>query len=161
VVTRRVGEVRRRHEAVPSLADRTPSVAGGYRRTRRDDCDRRLLGINRFVDAPWYDARRESGAVLEVKSALSTLGSGADGRFRLWREQHEKLVEHDRDGSARYGFVLFDVSGREPTALLKQREPATVGRQIGARGGWGPSGHDSQGEQHKLPIEAIFEDYDS
>jgi hypothetical protein len=116
-------------------------------------------GYNRFVDAPWYDGRRESGAVLEVKSALSTLGSGADGRFRLWREQHEKLVEHDRDGSARYAFVLFDISGREPTALLKQREPATVGRQIGARGGWGPSGHDSQGEQYKLPIEAVFEEW--
>lgn len=116
-------------------------------------------GYNRFVDAPWYDGRRDSGAVLEVKSALSTLGSGADGRFRLWREQHEKLVEHDRDGSARYAFVLFDVSDREPTALLKQREPAAVGRQIGARGGWGPSGHDSRGEQYKLPIEAVFEDY--
>jgi hypothetical protein len=118
-------------------------------------------GYSRFVDAPWYDGRRESGAVLEVKSALSTLGSGADGRFRLWREQHEKLVEHDRDGSARYAFVLFDVSGREPTALLKQREPATVGRQIGARGGWGPSGHDSQGEQYQLPISAGLEDHDS
>jgi hypothetical protein len=118
-------------------------------------------GYNRFVDAPWYDGKRESGAVLEVKSALSTLDNGAAGRFRIWKNQHDRLVEHDRDGSARYGFVLFDLSDREPTALLKQREPATVGRQIGARGGWGPSGHDSQGKQHKLPIDAIFEDYDA
>lgn len=116
-------------------------------------------GYNRFVDAPWYDGRRESGAVLEVKCALSTLASGADGRFRLWREQHEQLLEHDRDGSARYGFVLFDVDGREPVAHLVQKPPAKVGRIIGARGGWGPSGHDSEGEQHKLPIEAIFPEW--
>jgi hypothetical protein len=118
-------------------------------------------GYNRFVDADYYDGARESGAVLEVKSALSTLANGADGRFRLWREQHEQLLEHDRTGSARYGFVVFDVDGREPVARLVQKPPAKVGRIIGARGGWGPSGHDSQGEQHKLPIEAIFEDYDS
>lgn len=116
-------------------------------------------GFNRFVDASWYDGRRDSGAVLEVKSALSSLASGADGRFRLWKEQHDRLVEHDRDGTARYAFVLFDVSGREPTALLTQREPATVGRQIGARGGWYPSGHDSRDEQYKLPIEAIFPEW--
>lgn len=118
-------------------------------------------GYNRFVDAPWYDGRRESGAVLEVKSALSSLANGADGRFRLWREQHEQLLEYDRDGSARYGFVLFDVDGRKPVAKLKQQVPADVGRMIGARGGWGPSGHDSQGEQHKLPIDAIFPNYES
>ena len=118
-------------------------------------------GYNRFVDAEWYDGRRDSGAVLEVKSALSSLANGADGRFRLWREQHEQLLEYDRENSARYAFVLFDVGGREPVAKLKQKPPADVGRIIGARGGWGPSGHDSQGEQHKLPIEAIFEDYDS
>jgi len=116
-------------------------------------------GYSPFVDAPWYDAARDSGAVLEVKSALSSLASGADGRFRLWRDQHEKLVEHDRDGSARYAFVLFDLSGREPVALLKQREPAAVGRQVGARGGWGPSGHNSRGEQYKLPIGAIFPEW--
>jgi len=116
-------------------------------------------GYNRFVDSEYYDGARESGAVLEVKSALSTLANGADGRFRLWREQHEQLLEHDRDGSARYAFVLFDVSGREPVARLVQKPPANVGRIIGARGGWGPSGHDSQGEQHKLPIEAIFPEW--
>jgi hypothetical protein len=113
-------------------------------------------GYSRFVDAPWYDGRRDSGAVLEVKSALSTLASGADGRFRLWREQHEQLLEYDREDSARYAFVLFDVDGRDPVARLKQKPPADVGRIIGARGGWGPSGHASEGEQHKLPIEAIF-----
>jgi hypothetical protein len=118
-------------------------------------------GYSRFVDAPWYDGRRDSGAVLEVKSALSRLDGGAAGRFRLWKEQHEQLLEYDREDSARYAFVLFDLSSREPVAKLKQQVPADVGRMIGARGGWGPSGHDSQGEQHKLPIDAIFPDYES
>lgn len=115
-------------------------------------------GYSRFIDAPWYDGRRDSGAVLEVKSALSTLANGADGRFRLWREQHENLLEYDREDSARYAFVLFDVDSGRPTAKLVQKQPAEVGHIIGARGGWGPSGHESQGEQHKLPIEAIFGD---
>jgi len=113
-------------------------------------------GYSRFVDASWYDGRRESGAVVEVKSCLSELQSGAAGRWRLWREQHDRLLEHDRDASAFYVFVLFDVGARPPVARMVRQAPATVGRQVGARGGWGPSGHDSRGEQHKLPIEAIM-----
>jgi len=113
-------------------------------------------GYNRFISAAWYDGKRDTGAVCEVKSALSTLSNGATGRFRLWQAQHTKLVRKDRNGSARYLFVLFDVDDGTPTAYLKSKEPAWVGHQLGARGGWGPSGHDSRTLQHKLPIAAIF-----
>ena len=97
----------------------------------------------------------DSGALAEVKSTATTLDSGAAGRFRLWRQQHEKLLRADREGSARYIFVLFDVSSRPVVARLVAKQPADVGNVIGARGGWNQSGHD-MGEQHKLPIEAVF-----
>ena len=103
-----------------------------------------------------FDLAKESGAVGEVKSTATRLENGNKGRFRLWKDQHEQLLQADRDGSARYVFVLFDVSSRDVTARLKTREPARIGRQIGARGGWNQSGHPS-GKQNKLPISAVFE----
>lgn len=122
-----------------------------------EDLANDAYGYNGFISAPWYDGKREdSGAVIEIKSALSRLDSGEPGRFRLWREQHSQLVEEDRDGSAWYVFVLFDLSSRPPVAHMTRRAPADVGRQVGARGGFGPSGHDSRGEQHKLPLDAVF-----
>lgn len=111
---------------------------------------------NSFLTADWYDARRESGAVIEVKSCLSRLASGAKGRFRLFRGQHSKLTGYDREHSAAYVFVLFDIEGSRPKAKMKMKKPAPIGRKIAGRGGFGPSGHGSQGEQHKLPYSAIF-----
>jgi len=59
-------------------------------------------GYNAFLTAPWFDAKREdTGAVIEVKSALSRLDSDEPGRFRLWREQHSRLVEEDREHTGR------------------------------------------------------------
>jgi len=109
----------------------------------------------RQAGADPHDLVKDSGAVAEVKSTATTLANGNAGRFRLWEEQHEELLRADREGSARYVFVLFDVSSRPVSARLKTRVPASVGRQIGARGGWNRSGH-SAGPQHKLPIDAVF-----
>jgi len=84
-----------------------------------------------FRDAGPFDLATESGGVAEVKATLSQLGNGNAGRFRLFKPQHEKLVRKDRNGSAFYIFVLFDLSGREPVAKMVRRNPADVGRQIG------------------------------
>jgi hypothetical protein len=108
-----------------------------------------------FVDSGEFDLATDSGSIAEVKSALSELANGNPGRFRLFKEQHDSLVREDRDGSAFYIFVLFSLEGREPEALMKRKNPADVGYQIGARGGWNRSGHQS-GLQHKLPIDAVF-----
>lgn len=91
----------------------------------------------------------------EVKSTQTQLSNGNAGRWRLWKEQHEKLLRADREGTARYVFVLVDVADRPLRARMVQKVPADVGNQIGARGGWNASGHPS-GRQHKLPIEAVF-----
>ena len=102
-----------------------------------------------------FDVNSDSGKLGEAKSTATRLTSGAKGRFRLWKQQHDKLLRADRDGTARYVFVLFDTSERPVRARMKEQIPADVGRQIGARGGWNESGH-SMGKQHKLPYEAIF-----
>jgi hypothetical protein len=117
-------------------------------------------GYDRFVDSDYYDARRDSGSVIEVKSTLPRIATAEDdsypaaGRFRLWKGQHEKLVRHDRRESAFYVFGVVDRGAAE--IRMVRRDPADVGRTIGARGGWYTSGHDSQGRQYKLPIDAIF-----
>ena len=103
-----------------------------------------------------FDVSTDSGQLGEVKSTATELPSGAKGRFRLFKNQHERLLRANREGSAKYVFVLFDVSGRPVVARLKQQEPAKIGRQIGARGGWNQSGHPS-GPQYKLPISAVFD----
>jgi hypothetical protein len=108
-----------------------------------------------FQDSGEFDLATESGSIAEVKSTLSRLANGNRGRFRLFKPQHEQLLRADRDGSAFYIFVLFDISSK-PEALLIRKSPATVGRLLGARGGWNKSGH-SAGKQHKLPIGAIFD----
>ncbi len=109
-----------------------------------------------FQDSGEFDLATKSGSIAEVKSTLSQLGNGNRGRFRLFKPQHEQLLRQDRDGSAFYIFVLFEISSGQPEALMKRKDPATVGRLIGARGGWNRSGH-SSGKQHKLPISALFD----
>lgn len=63
-----------------------------------------------FQDSGEFDLATESGSIAEVKSTLSRLGNGNRGRFRLFKPQHEQLVRKDRDGSAFYIFVLFEIS---------------------------------------------------
>lgn len=113
-------------------------------------------GYSRFTDSQWYDLEKDSGALGEVKSAASMLSNGNKGRFRLWKKQHSQLVRADREGTARYIFVLFDVSSRDVTAKLVEKKPSEIGRIIAGRGGFGASGHSSKGKQHKLPYRFVF-----
>jgi hypothetical protein len=104
-----------------------------------------------------FDAARETGAVLEVKSASVEISGGARGRFRLFKPQHDRLVARDRNGSATYVFVLWDNTVRPSVAYLTSRQPADVGRLIGGRGGWNRSGHPA-GKHQKIPYSEFFGD---
>lgn len=119
----------------------------------------RLVGENYAAYSPGlaenFDLASKSGTVVEVKSTQSRLSNGNKGRFRLFKGQHEKLVRTARGSGGYYIFVLVDVSGRPLRAKMVRREPATIGRVVGARGGWNRSGHPS-GPQKKLPYSAIF-----
>lgn len=103
-----------------------------------------------------FDAARESGSVIEVKSTQFEHESGARGRFRLFKGQHESIVRYDRQESAFYVFALWDNTARPSEVYLTRRKPAKVGRIIGARGGWNRSGHPS-GKQMKLPYSQFFD----
>jgi len=109
------------------------------------------------VGASDFDGRADSGAVYEVKETATTIKPGRGGRFRLFKDQHDRLVRHDRDGTAWYIFVLFDVSQNPPVAKMKRQKPAHIGRVIGARGGWFESGHEDKSKEKKLPIKAVFD----
>lgn len=98
----------------------------------------------------------DGGKLGEVKSTATKLSGGQAGRFRLWKEQHQRLVRYDREHVGRYIFVLYDVSERPVVARMKEKVPAAIGRTIAARGGFYDSGHESKGEQYKLPIDAVF-----
>lgn len=100
-----------------------------------------------------FDAARESGAVIEVKSTTHRYGNGRRGRFRLYQEQHERLTAADRNGSAWYVFVLFHMDrGPRGTAYMKRQDPAHVGRVVAGRGGWnGPR------DEHQLPWRSVFD----
>ena len=106
-------------------------------------------------DADPFDARRDTGAVLEAKSTVTRYSNGTRGRFRLWKPQHSRMTRKDREDTARYGFVLFDVSERPVVARLLLKQPATIGRLIAGRGGFNRSGH-QKGKQIKLPYSALF-----
>lgn len=123
------------------LAERIASEEYGYRNTPSDD----------------FDGESDSGTTYECKSTASTLSQGQSGRFRLWKEQHTRLVRRDRNDSAYYIFVLFDVEERPPVARMKRKDPAKIGAIVRGRGGFYDSGHASKGQQHKLPIEAVFD----
>lgn len=102
-----------------------------------------------------FDLASQSGSVMECKSAQSVIENGEDGRFRLFKSQHERLVRADRNGSAFYVFVLFDTSTRQISAKMKRMNPADIGNSIAGRGGWYNAGHRA-GKEYKLPIEAVF-----
>jgi len=102
-----------------------------------------------------FDLATKTGYVGEVKSAQSVLANEEDGRFRLFKSQHERLLKANRRKFADYFFVVFDVQERPITARLKRINPADIGYTIGARGGWYNAGHVA-GKEYKLPIEAVF-----
>jgi len=119
--------------------------------------DREYKGFSTFGVENFDLSNSETGSLAEVKSTATDIGEDypESGRFRLWKDQHEKLLRADRQGSAFYIFVLFAVSERPVTARLKRKNPADVGNMIGGRGGWYASGH-NKGKQHKVPHAEIF-----
>lgn len=116
---------------------------------------------NTSLDGEYYDAGRESGAKLEVKSTFREIGQKTQtaGRFRIPEPQHKRLLRRDRSGSAFYAFVLYDgsTSGEFPkSAYLKRLNPSSVGNLIGALGGFETSGHTGFDREKKLSWKAVF-----
>lgn len=106
----------------------------------------------------WYDVV-DDGTKIEVKSTEKRIGDDypADGRFRLWADQHRSLLASDASGTAWYVFVLFDDGS---LVDVRRCRPSTVTRLVEdvGDGEWDLSGHvDRDGaEQQKLPWSEVF-----
>jgi hypothetical protein len=68
----------------------------------------------------WYDVESVTG-VHEVKSTVEELSSGRNGRFRLWKHQHERLEEEG--GTYHFlvdGVGIEEIPAEEVTELIEQ-----------------------------------------
>lgn len=114
-----------------------------------------LSGLTR--DPDWWDLYLKStGTKYQVKSTSTQIGEDypAKGRFRVWKGQTRSLMASDAQGTAWYAFVLLDE--RDGVLRIQRKKPGTVWRIVQDLGGWMPSGHDSMGQQHKLPFSEVF-----
>ena len=100
------------------------------------------------VHTSWSDADYQNGTPVEVKSAMYRRANGSPGRFRLFREYHDRLVE----ANGYYCFVVYRPRGRG-IEVLKTR--MTKARGLPMSTWYGAGGHRSS-EQTKLPIEVVF-----
>jgi len=133
-------DLQRGGPAFPDLAEQLAADVYGY------DLER--------TRAEWWDVRHPSRPTKgEVKSTSSSIKSGP-GRFRVFESQTKSLIRSDAQATAWYTFVLFDESAG--VLRIRRMRPSTVNDLVQDLGGWGPSGHQSQGKQHKLPIDEVF-----
>jgi hypothetical protein len=105
-------------------------------------------------DADLRNPRTE--ARYEVKSARARVGEEypADGRFRLWRDQHRSLVGYasQPDLAGWYVFVLSDEQGTPQK--MKRMQPTTVTEFVD---GWNTANHEGRNaRQYKLPISDVY-----
>lgn len=97
----------------------------------------------------WRDAIGPDGRPWEIKATMRERASGETGRFRLFKQQHDKLL----DAGGFYAFVVYRPHGRG-IRVLDQR--AVRASEISVD--WGPSEHMSpnRDRQTKLPIREVF-----
>lgn len=92
----------------------------------------------------WHDARGPDGRPWDVKAAML---SRYQPRFRLWREQHQRL----RSESGGYVFIGYRPNGSgivvEQTRTLRARS---------LRLDWGGAGAHPKGDQAKVAVSRIF-----
>lgn len=92
----------------------------------------------------WHDARGPDGRPWDVKAAML---SRTAPRFRLWRDQHGRLLDHDGG----YVFVAYRPVGRG-IKVVKMRSVSADSLSISFYG----AGSHVKGDQVKVPPEKVF-----
>lgn len=93
----------------------------------------------------WFDVL-DGFDVIEVKSTQKTLASGRSGRWRLWRKQHEKMVEQNGE----YDLVVIDDDEIWREVTLSAAEVDDIISENGLS--WTDAGnHGMPSEQVKIP----------
>jgi hypothetical protein len=96
----------------------------------------------------WYDVLGPYGEVIEVKSTSEEYASGRRGRFRLWRSQHDRLIQEQ-------GTYWFLVDGL-PTVRMDAREVSELLDRESLE--WTGSGsHEMESQQVKIPWNYVID----
>jgi len=120
----------------------------------------RRYGVShRPNEAEWYDCRDpSSNTKYEAKTCQRVLSTGVPGRFRVWKDQLERL-EDEQQIDGRAGWVVFGLleSDGERIARYRRMQASTVLDLVEDRGGFNAASHEERdSRQHKLPWEAVF-----
>lgn len=93
----------------------------------------------------WFDVM-DGWTPIEVKSTQRTLGSGRSGRWRLWQNQHEKMVEQGGE----YDLVVIEDDEIWREATLSADEVSAIIEDKGLS--WTGAGeHGMPSRQVKIP----------
>jgi hypothetical protein len=95
----------------------------------------------------WCDALDADGVPHEIKSTVHRRASGRPGRFRLWKDQHDRLAA----AGGRYVFVVYRIRGRgvqplKMTRIRASRLPIST---------WYGGSH-PKGKERKITPASIF-----
>lgn len=96
----------------------------------------------------WHDAKQQDGTPVEIKSCTVERADGSEGRFRVFREYHDKL----RRADGNYVFVAYKPRG---TGISVTNIKMIHSSQLPLSTWYGAGGH-RDSEQRKIPISAVF-----
>lgn len=96
----------------------------------------------------WHDAKRADGTPVEIKAAAVERASGSEGRFRVFRDYHNKL----RRADGIYVFVAYRPRG---TGITVTDMATRHSSELPLSTWYGAGGH-RDSEQRKIPISAVL-----
>lgn len=101
----------------------------------------------------WRDARSSNGRDIEIKAAVRERSNGRPGKFRIFREAHERLIE----AGGVYHFAVYEPRGGGAEIIADRRVRARRIRGLN----WSNSDHSTRdvggrARQSKVRIREIF-----
>jgi hypothetical protein len=123
-----------------------PSKKSAHYGALAERAARNRYGLSSEHDG-WHDAETSDGQPVEIKSAMINRASGRVGRFRIFREYHQRL---EREGGY-YVFVAYRRFGRG-ISIARMRSVDADALNLN----WYRGRHHRDSEEVKLTIEHLF-----
>lgn len=97
----------------------------------------------------WYDAVYANGTPVEIKAAIHRRSSGRPGKFRVFKDPHEKLVEND-------GYYVFAVYRRRGSGAEVLKSVRVDAEDVTPS--WRLSGHKDRpgNKESQIRLEDVF-----
>jgi hypothetical protein len=96
----------------------------------------------------WHDAKKPDGTPVEIKATMETRADGSEGRFRVFRDYHDKL----RRADGIYVFVGYRPHG---TGIMVLNMRTCHSSQLPLSTWYGAGGH-RESEQRKISVSEVF-----